>query len=359
MDASGLLGLLVVVVLFDTLAIGALLVVTLRRPSPIRLESWSGRDRGAGIRTAPVASPAGRPAPTARAEAVVLDGIADSPASAAAPDPLADAITAFLGRSDGVFRTGVPPADPAPATDASSPATSGPRPPTGEPATAHGSAPIVPEPLIAPMRPSRYVASGTPRAAQDPAPVDPPRAAAETGPAETAADASAPPADRTPAPPALPTSGATPRPATDGLATAGRPAPGPTALPRPATRLSATLIGLDRQPSIVDEAAQVAAAARLSPVIAGLLRERSRAGDLVRVDGPGRFSLDLPDTTIAGAGALAGRLIDSCEAWLAAELPPLRLDLSLADLTGREIGPVTATARPSGPERRRLSTLNA
>jgi hypothetical protein len=76
------------------------------------------------------------------------------------------------------------------------------------------------------------------------------------------------------------------------------------------------------------------AVARLGPVIGGLLRERTRGRDLIEVEGPGSYAVVLPDTDLDGAEALARRLAATCDAWLAAELPPLWLELRPADQPG-------------------------
>jgi hypothetical protein len=70
-------------------------------------------------------------------------------------------------------------------------------------------------------------------------------------------------------------------------------------------------------------------------------------------EGSGRFSVVLPATSVDGAVAVASRLVGSCDAWLAAETPPLRLDLEAADLPGGVPAADPGPARDSGPERRR------
>ena len=352
MDATGLLALLVVIVALDTIAIGALVLLTLRRPR-IRLDGWSGRGAGAwsgAALTPPLAADAPAAATGNRADGAAL--------GTAEPDPLADAITAFLGRSDGLFRSGGPAVAPAaplaaePTSAAASQAAASQA--AASPVTASPVADepaFRPVPVVALLRPSRYVASGNrPPAPTSPAPDSTPAPATETAPGAL---------DRGPVPVAIDAGPA--RTPSEGVAVANLP-PGPAPQPepgfpsRPATRLTTALTAIDPELSVVAEAALVAAAARLSPVIAGVLRERSRAGDVVRVVAPGRFSIDLPDTTTIGAGVLGARLRDSCEAWLAAELPPLRLDLAAAALAGGEMGSGTTIARSAGPERRRLST---
>ncbi len=362
MDAPGLLGLLVVIVAVDTLAIGAILVLTLRRPASVeRRERWLGVAPTGPSRTRVMPMLAGPPAeaPLGPAAGSVGDRMRASPVSAGDHDPLADAISAFLGRTDGLFRVGggvgaiADPEQPSVAA-ATVAATTVPAGRLGAPAIGLRTGPE----MAPPMRPSRYVASGS-------VPLD------RSRPPEGSTGAAAPGPPEGPT--GLPDSTGTGVSGPIGLSVpTGAPAPaspasgpGPDVPPspvvpaRPATHLSVALVGLDARPSVVAEAALVASVARLSPVIGGLLRERSRSRDIVRVDGPGRFSVDLPETTAEGAAGLGARLADSCESWLAAELPPLRLELWLADLTGRSIPSIAPTARPNGPERRRSLTRDA
>jgi hypothetical protein len=349
MDATGLLGLLVVILAVDTVAIGALLVLTLRPPaSADRRERWLGVAPTAPSRTRAVPMLARPPAesPLGAAAAFVGDRTEASPVPAGDHDPLADAISAFLGRTDGLFRAGGGGAIAAPegpsdvaATVAATAASAGRLDP---PATGPRPGPE----MASPMRPSRYVASGS-------VPID------RSRPPEDSTGTAAPGPTGLPDSTGLPVPTAAPGPASPATGPGPDVPSSPVAPARPATRLSVALVGLDARPSVVAEAALVAAVARLSPVIGGLLRERSRSRDIVRVDGPGRFSVDLPETTPEGAAVLAARLGDSCESWLAAELPPLRLELWLADLTGRSTSSIAPTARPNGPERRRSLTLDA
>ena len=99
-------------------------------------------------------------------------------------------------------------------------------------------------------------------------------------------------------------------------------------------------------------AAGAAAVARLGPVIGGLIRERTRAGDRVTGLTGGRYSLILPETTLDGAAALSGRLAQSCDAWLAAEQPPLRLEFGWVELPADAVSAGPLAVRLSGPERR-------
>ena len=95
------------------------------------------------------------------------------------------------------------------------------------------------------------------------------------------------------------------------------------------------------------------AVARLGPVIGGLIRERTRANDRVTGLTGGRYSVVLPDTSLDGAAALIQRLTQSCDAWLAAEQPPLRLEFGWVDLPAYTAAGGPAPSRASGPERRR------
>lgn len=289
MDSAVLLGLLLVLVVVDTVAIGGLLVVTLR-------------DRRASRGRVPASWPA--PSPTGASQAV-----------AAAPrptaDPLADAITAFLDRPDGLFRTGsaIRPATPEPP-----PASGQPRP--APPGTAHPPAGSAEAPRPATIPPSRYVASGTP------------------GPVEPTAPGAGSPVPG------------------GSLAPAGPPPGVPLAGRRPAVRLEVGLVGRDAR-----SVAATDAALRLGPVIGGLLRERTRAGDRVVVSGPGRFAAILPDASRAGAVALAQRLEAGCGAWLAAELPALRLELAVGEQPGGLPAAPPAAGRVVDPDRRRSTRL--
>ena len=123
----------------------------------------------------------------------------------------------------------------------------------------------------------------------------------------------------------------------------------------PASRVSIWFVGRDRLRSSV----QPGAVARLGPVIGGLLRERTRAEDSVAVEGGGRFVVTLPDTTIDGAAALTRRLARSCDAWLAAEEPPLRLEFGMTEFAGTPGRAAGSFARGAGPERRRPVSLDA
>jgi hypothetical protein len=96
-----------------------------------------------------------------------------------------------------------------------------------------------------------------------------------------------------------------------------------------------------------------AAVARLGRVIGAFIREHTRANDSVIALSGGRYSVVLPDTSLEGAAALMERLTESCDAWLAAERPPLRLEFGLADLPAYTVAGGPLTVRASGPERRR------
>ena len=95
------------------------------------------------------------------------------------------------------------------------------------------------------------------------------------------------------------------------------------------------------------------AVARLGPVIGGCCANGPAVDDAVVGEGPGRFVVVLPDTSLIGAEALADRLEASCEAWLTVEQPPLRLALAAAAHDDRALGPRPDRRRAAGPERRR------
>jgi hypothetical protein len=117
---------------------------------------------------------------------------------------------------------------------------------------------------------------------------------------------------------------------------------------RSVSRLSIALSGREGS-----GAAGAAAIARLGPVIGGLIRERTRAGDRITGLTGGRYSLILPDTSLDGAAALARRLAQSCDTWLAAEQPALRLEFGWVELPADAVTDGVVTVRLSGPERRR------
>jgi hypothetical protein len=102
-----------------------------------------------------------------------------------------------------------------------------------------------------------------------------------------------------------------------------------------------------------------AAVRRLGPVIGGLIRERTRVGDRVTGLTGGRYNLILPDTSLGGAAALTQRLAQTCDAWLAAEQPPLRLEFGWVDLPADAVSEGPITVRLSGPERRRAVSQGA
>ena len=320
MDEAVLLGLLVVVVAVDTVAILTILVLTVRgraRPDrasaetiavPAAVASAAPNRPTPGARpSADAGEPAVPPAEPIAAEPIAAEPIAAEPV-AAEPDQLADAITAFLGRSEGLFRAGVGPGAPVAPTPSSPPAIlDRPR----------------PEVTWAPARPARYVASG-PRSGtptDDPAVDDPGRDLGSVPPPTV--DASPDPASRPTARPGL-------EAASPGLFGSTEP-PAPAMPPRrPASRLRVALA--EREAAEREAAAETIA--RLGPVIGGLLRERTRDRDRIEIDGPGSYWVVLPETSRDGAEALGRRLAATCDAWLAVELPPLWLDLRSADLPG-------------------------
>ena len=176
MDATGLLGLLVVIVACDTVAIGALLVLTLRRPTSVdRREYWQALAARSAQLGPQMPTPAG---PTVVPPVGAIPRVDDAAQPQLVPagerDPLADAISAFLSRGDGLFRAGaaggaVAGGTAAAATDAAAAAET---PSDAVPVEAAAAVPAggrdVPAigprsgPEIAsPMRPSRYVASGS------------------------------------------------------------------------------------------------------------------------------------------------------------------------------------------------------
>ena len=79
----------------------------------------------------------------------------------------------------------------------------------------------------------------------------------------------------------------------------------------------------------------------------------------IAAHGQGRFVVILPATSIEGAEALGRRLAATCDAWLAAELPPLGLDLQPADAPGGMPDAEPGPARQPGAERRRAVTNDA
>ncbi len=337
-DASVVLVVLAAVVVVDTLAILTLLVLTVRwHQASLDREPIARSTRTETLTLVATSAPGGSPAQLA-ADARPA---ADATLSGAA-DPLADAITEFLGRADGIFRAGGPrpTGDPAAAglgptalpTDA--PASAGSvRPPfePGPPAVLERAGSEV---TWAPARPVRYVPSG-PRPGREAA--RPPATSPSTaGPAVP--PAAVPPSAFAVAPPPAvpPASLAAPSPAID-----------PAVRAIPTSRLSVTLAG---DPAVPETSAAVA---RLGPVIGGLLRERTRLGDVVSADAAGRFTALLPGTSTSGAEALADRLVASCEAWLGAERPALRLAIEIGDHDGPVAGPAPDRGRAEGPDRRR------
>ncbi|MGZ8528285.1 MAG: hypothetical protein ACXWWR_05770 [Candidatus Limnocylindrales bacterium] len=301
MDVAAVLGWLALAVVLNTSVMALLAVLAIRSG----LGAWR-------------ADPGRRPRAGSRAP---LSGGAPTGAAVAAPegsDPLAGAIEAFLGRSDGLFRAGGPP----------------------------------PGHLAALGRPpGQAVGPGARSTGSMPA-------TSSTAPAATAAPAV--PSEPQPGPPIL---AAHDRPLSEVTWETSRPSrfvpSGPSApsgsfvtVPpgRSVSRVSVALSGRDESGA----GAGVEAVARLGPVIGGFIRERTRANDSVTGLTGGRYSVVLPDTSLDGAAALVQRLTQSCDAWLAAEEPPLRLEFGLADLPAYAVARGPATTRASGPERRRV-----
>lgn len=346
-DASVVLVVLAAVVVVDTLAILTLLVLTVRwHQASLDREPMARSTRTETLTLVATSTPGSPAQPAADARSVAQPSVADArPAADAtqsgATDPLADAITEFLGRADGIFRAGGPrpPADPAAgpgptALPADAPASTGTvRPPVepGPPAVLERAGSEV---TWAPARPVRYVPSG-PRPGREAArpPAMPPSTA---GPAVPPAP-DPPTAITVAPPPAVPPTGLV----------ASSPAIDPAVRAIPTSRLSVTLAG---DPAVPETSAAVA---RLGPVIGGLLRERTRLGDVVSADAAGRFTALLPGTSTSGAEALADRLVASCEAWLGAERPALRLAIEIGDHDGPVAGPAPDRGRAEGPDRRR------
>ena len=339
MDTSLLVGLLAVLVAVDTVALLTLLALTVRWQRITSSERADRRVRSRPVDAAAVAQPD---------RLVASAGSHDD-----AQDPLADAISAFLGRSDGIFRAGGPPGAP---TAAGVPAGAGPTRAWPVPAAEAGppgragdrAAPPAPlerassEVRWAPARPTRYVPSG-PRPARVAG-----RWSGPGSPADAAARTASPLLHLT-APPPAPAPPAALPPSPDA---ALRPPPDGAVLspPQPTSATSRLGVVLTAREAGTDAAGAVD---RLGPVIGGLLRERTRLDDAVVGDGPGRFVVVLPDTPLTGADALADRLQASCEAWLAVEQPPLRLALAAAAHDDPALGPPPDRRRAAGPERRR------
>ncbi len=283
MDESGVLTLLAVITAVNSVVLLVLAIATFR-PRPV-LDRRGPGEHPIGL--------------------VATDG----------SDPLAGAISAFLTRPDGLFRTGGGPIEPV---------RPGPR-PTPSDLTQHpqvGSpTPSISTPSWVPSSPTRYVASA-------------PRPAAG-------------------------------RPVDESLVVGGPVVPVPSrpieaqpqapAAAHPASQVSIWFVGRDASRSTVG----AGPVARLGPVIAGLLRERTRAEDRVAVEGGRRFVVTLPDTPIDGAAALTRRLANSCDAWLAAEEPPLRLEFGMSEVPGAPGIPAGPADRAVGADRRRPVPLDA
>jgi hypothetical protein len=315
-----ILGLLVVVAAVDTVAVFILLALTLR-----------GRSAPSSSMTMPAAL-AATTAPQDDPERDALKPIAPVAADGpvvAEPDPLADAITAFLGRSEGLFRAGGAPGEPRPAE-----ANVGTGPPhaTSDRGSGVPNAPAIldrslPDVTWSPARPARYVASGS-RPGPSPEHSEP----------ETAVPG--------------PEIGSTPVAGSPAAAAPPRPDQPPRRL---ASRLRVALVARDQS----DPEAAGPTVARLSPVIGGLLRERTRGQDRIEPEGQGRYAVVLPDTPLDGAEALGRRLAANCDAWLAAELPPLRLELRPAEEPGGVPPTPPEPGREPAAERRRRVAYGA
>ncbi|HSS36748.1 MAG TPA: hypothetical protein VLR93_10785, partial [Patescibacteria group bacterium] len=278
MDTSLLVGLLAVLVAVDTVALLTLLALTVRWQRITSSERADRRVRSRPVDAAAVAQPD---------RLVASAGSHDD-----AQDPLADAISAFLGRSDGIFRAGGPPGAP---TAPGVPAGSGPT--RNWPVPAAGDWPpdriAPPAPLErgssevrwAPVRPTRYVPSG-PRPARGAG-----RLSGPGSPVDPAARTASPLLHLTAPPPALDPPAALP-PSPDAAvrltSDAAVLSPG-----QPTSATSRLGVVLTAREAGTDAAGAVD---RLGPVIGGLLRERTRLDDAVVGDGPGRFVVVLPDT---------------------------------------------------------------
>jgi hypothetical protein len=341
-----------VVVAIDTVAILTLLALTLR-----------DRSRSSAPRSILPQSTVASAGPASEGRPLVATSEA-TPSVVADPDPLADAITAFLGRSEGLFRAGGTVPGRPPAAAASGTTEPSEPPPIAVPELSLPSEPgetVEPSPAAVPNgsaildrprpevtwalgRPARYVPSGQRSGIS----VDrsPTAEAAETtstvaGPPGLPSDRAAPTAESRPPSGSAPALGGPPRPADPRR--------------RPASRLRVTLAGRD---PFERQAASVAIA-RLGPVIGGLLRERTRGHDRIEVDGPDTYAVVLPDTNLDGAEALGRRLAASCDAWLAAELPPLWLEVRPTDQPGGAPLSTPEPGRDPMTERRRQVGLDA
>lgn len=243
-------------------------------------------------------------------------------------DPLAASIDAFLARGEGIFREGGPAPSPDPAWAAD------PRPPAPPGPAGHAAGAGKP-PTVSP--PVRFVAAGP----------------------------------LLPGPGSVPPDG--PLPAYRGAGQAVPREPGSTDPGSPSESPAAGELELAsggcRSTSVVSVAVVPRASAgpgsrdrtvdRLGSVVGSVLRERTRAGDSVVAEGPARFLVVLPGTPTPGGAALAARLRAACDAWLAAEALPLRLELTVAEAHGAfaaRKAPGTAAAAPIGRPDRRRST---
>lgn len=304
MDLTALVGWLALAVVLNT-SVTALLVVLILRLGLQSRPIEPARRGTAGRRLSQSDDATGRSVGASGGRAA-----GPGPVTAAGgPDPLAGAIEAFLGRSDGLFRSGGPLRGQPPA----------PAEPQPRPATAANHDRGLSDVTWATSRPSRFVPSGP-----QPAQVRPDLEAG-TEVVGFAAGREGP------------------VPAGD----AGSPT---SAAGRTASRLSIALSR--RQPS--GAGADPRTVARLGPVVSGFLRERTRANDRISALSGGRYSIVLPETSLDGAESLIQRLIQGCDAWLAAEEPPLRLEFGLVDLPAAATGDGPAPRRASGPERRQV-----
>lgn len=326
MDVAAVLPWLALAVAINT-SVTALLAVLVVRSSLGPWRADPGRRAPLGLGVPSRSAPSG-----ARLRAAPGRAVGPGPAAATGEeDPLAGAIAAFLGRSDGLFRAGGPPSGQptAPAGRTRQALARG--------APAGGSTPTPnvahdrpqSEVTWATSRPSRFVPSGPGpfERGNDPRVGDPTRDVARS-PESTAA----------------------------GQFDAGVSGPSATgSAGRSVSRVSIALsardgTGAGAGPSVVD---------RLGPVVGGFIRERTRANDSVTGLTGGRYTVVLPATPLVGAAALSERLALGCDAWLAAEEPPLRLEFGLVDLPPDAIAEAPVTARASGPERRRAVPQDA
>jgi len=344
-DAPVILAILALVVAVDTVATLVLVALSLR-------DRRTGRGATAGE---PGAAPPPRPA-AATTDRPPANVPSPAPGPTASSDPLAGAIAAFLERREGLFRapgpTAVPPggalsAGSAEPASGGHPADEG-LPGGGVPGEDVPPAPVAPLARPVAVRPARLVPAGPPhQTVGAPTPVG---TDAEGGAdREAGAGSRASAASDIGGPARLVAVPVTYGPVPRAPGRPAAPAPPPTPRYRPASELRVTLAARTGSPS---PAGRVAVD-RLAPVIGGLLRERTRARDRVTDAGLGAFVVLLPETSGDGAAALGRRLARTCDAWLAAESPPLRLDLAAGDVPGGSAEMPPEPARVGRPERRR------